>query len=256
MADAEPQAAMRRRDRFKERARRYVRVPLSVRTSDLPKRVASALVMILLAGMAVWFGGFVLDAFVYLVALAAFGEFVRLVFRATETWPSRLAGLVFGALYIGFAADIMADLDLYYFVAALGAVIFTDTGAYFSGRTIGGPKIAPRISPSKTWAGLFGGMVFAALWLVIVVGVFHWTTGYESIGELFDAARGDVLGAALVGALLAVAAQAGDFFESWLKRKAKMKDSSTLIPGHGGVLDRIDGMLPVALIIGLLSGAA
>ena len=255
MVDAET-IPPRKRDRFRARMRRYVDVPLSVRTSDLPKRVASALVMMALAGLAVWIGGALLDAFIYLVALVAFGEFARLVLKASTKWFFRILGLVFGALYIGFAAEIMADLDLYYFIAALGAVIFTDTGAYFSGRTIGGPKIAPRISPSKTWAGLIGGMFFAALWLMMVVGVFHWTTGYESIGELFDAARDDVAGAALVGAVLAVAAQAGDFFESWLKRKAGVKDSSNLIPGHGGVFDRIDGMLPVALIVGLLSGAA
>ena len=255
MADAELTPG-RRRDRFRARMRRYVDVPLSVRTSDLPVRFASALAMLAAAGAAVWFGGAVLDAFIYLVAAVAFGEFLRLTFKATGNWPWRVAGFVFGALYIGFAARIMADLDLYYFVAALGTVIATDTGAYFSGRAIGGPKIAPSISPSKTWAGLFGGMSFAALWLVLVVGVFHWTTGYESIGELFDAARDDVLGAALVGAVLAIAAQVGDFFESWLKRKAKVKDSSNLIPGHGGVFDRIDGMLPVALIVGLLSGAA
>jgi phosphatidate cytidylyltransferase len=259
MAGAElipPPPGGRKRDRFRARMRRYVDVPLSVRTSDLPRRVLSAAVMLLVAGAAVWTGGAVLDGFVYLVALAAFGEFARLVWRATESWPFRVLGLAFGAVYIGLAARIMADLDLYYLVAVLGTVIFTDTGAYFSGRTIGGPKIAPRISPSKTWAGLFGGMFFAALWLVLVVGVFHWTTGYETIGELFDAARDDALGAGLVGAVLAVAAQAGDFFESWLKRKAGMKDSSNLIPGHGGVFDRIDGMIPVALLVGLLSGAA
>lgn len=246
----------RKRDRFRARMRRYVDVPLSVRTSDLPKRVASALVMLAAAGAAVWAGGAVLDGFVYLVALVAFAEFTRLVFRATRKWHFRIAGLLFGVAYLGFAAEIIADLDLNYLVAMLGVVIFTDTGAYFSGRTIGGPKIAVRISPSKTWAGLFGGMFFAALWLAVVVGLFHWTTGYETIGELFDAARTDVAGAALVGAVLAVAAQAGDFFESWLKRKAAMKDSSNLIPGHGGILDRIDGMIPVALIVGLLSGAA
>jgi phosphatidate cytidylyltransferase len=150
----------------------------------------------------------------------------------------------------------MASLDNYYLFAAVGVVVATDIGAYFTGRAIGGPKIAPRISPSKTWAGLFGGMGFAALWLAMVAGVFFYTAGYHDWSELVDIAWDDVTGAALVGALLAVVAQAGDFFQSWLKRQAGVKDSSKLIPGHGGVFDRIDGMLAVALIVGFLSGFA
>ena len=124
----------------------------------------------------------------------------------------------------------------------IAVVVATDTGAYFSGRTIGGPKIAPRISPSKTWAGLGGGMVAAGL---VSLGFF-----YSNVGDRAFSAMG--AGAFAVGAGLAVLAQAGDFLESWLKRKAGMKDSSNLIPGHGGVFDRADGMLPVAIVAGLL----
>lgn len=252
MADAE--APLRKRDRLKARARRYVAVPLAVRTSDLPKRVASALVMLLIAGAAVVQGGAVLQGFIALVALACYVEFLMLVVRATPNVAFRLAALIAGAVYIGLAAWVLAGLDVYYLLAALGVVIFTDTFAYFFGRSIGGPKIAPRVSPSKTWAGLFGGMIGAALWLAFIVGIFHYTTGFTTAGELIEAAWSDSAGAAVVGAILAVAAQSGDFFESWLKRKAGVKDSSRLIPGHGGVFDRIDGLLPVALIVGLLSG--
>lgn len=252
MADAE--TPLRKRDRLKARARRYVAVPLAVRTSDLPKRVASALVMLLVAGAAVAQGGAVLQGFIALVALACYVEFLLLVVRATQNIAFRLAGLLAGAVYIGLAAMVLAGLDIYYLLAALGVVIFTDTFAYFFGRSIGGPKIAPRISPSKTWAGLFGGMIGAALWLAVIVGIFHYTTGFTTAGELIEAAWSDSVGAAVVGAILAVAAQSGDFFESWLKRKAGVKDSSRLIPGHGGVFDRVDGLLPVALIVGLLSG--
>ncbi|UVI38554.1 phosphatidate cytidylyltransferase [Qipengyuania spongiae] len=251
---AEP-APQRKRDRFKARMRRYVDVPLSVRTSDLPKRVASAVVMLAAAGTAIWIGGVVLRAFIYLVALAAFGEFVRLVWRATQSLSIRAIGLLLGAAYIGLAAYGLAGLDLYHIVAVLGIVIFTDTCAYFSGRSIGGRKIAPTISPSKTWAGLIGGMAGSALWLVIFMAMMHNTGDFLRLADDYSIAPLEAAMWALAGALLAVAAQAGDFFESWLKRRAKMKDSSNLIPGHGGVFDRIDGMLPVALILGLLAGS-
>jgi phosphatidate cytidylyltransferase len=246
----------RKRDRLKQRAKRYMRVPLAVRTSDLPVRLASAAVMLLVAGTAValgdpWMGGFIL-----LVATAAYVEFAMLVLRATASPVWRASAMMAGLVYFYFAGYVLMTLDSYFLIAAVGAVIFTDSGAYFTGRAIGGPKIAPKISPSKTWAGLFGGMAFAGLWLGAVAGAFHYTTGYPTFGELADAAWPDVLGAFFVGCLLAVTAQVGDFFESWLKRKAGVKDSSRLIPGHGGVFDRVDGIIPVALVVGLLSNAA
>ena len=226
----------------------------AAKSSDLPKRAISALVMLAIAGAALWLGGPVLTGFIWLVALIGFGEFVLLVLKATRKPVWRIASLLAGAAYFGTAARVMASLDLYYLLAPIGVVIFTDTGAYFTGRAIGGPKIAPRISPSKTWAGLFGGMFFAAVWLGVVAGAFFYTAGYHDWSELIDIAWDDVTGAALVGAVLAVVAQAGDFFQSWLKRRAGVKDSSKLIPGHGGVFDRIDGMLAVALVVGVLSG--
>jgi phosphatidate cytidylyltransferase len=225
-----------------------------VKRSDLPIRALSAVVMIAVAGAALWFGGKVLAGFIWLVALVGFGEFVVLALKATAMPAWRVAAILAGGAYFGIAAWVMASLDNYYLLAAIGVVIFTDTGAYFTGRTIGGPKIAPRISPSKTWAGLFGGMFFAALWLAVVAGVYFYTAGYRTWSELIDVAWDDAIGAAMVGAVLAVVAQAGDFFQSWLKRRAGVKDSSKLIPGHGGVFDRIDGMLAVALVVGFLSG--
>ncbi len=122
-------------------------------------------------------------------------------------------------------------------LGVIAVVIATDTGAYFSGRAIGGPKIAPRISPSKTWAGLAGGMVAAGL---VSASTFVWNTGELVMRPMLFIAFA-------IGAALAVLAQVGDFFESWLKRKAGVKDSSKLIPGHGGVFDRVDGLLPVAI---------
>lgn len=229
-------------------------VPVSVATSDLPKRAASAVIMLAAAGAALWQGGAVLASFITLVALACFVEFVLLVVRATPNLAFRLAAILAGAAYIGLAAAGLAGLGLYHIVAVLGIVIFTDTCAYFAGRTIGGPKIAPKISPSKTWAGLVGGMAGSAAWLVAFMAAAHNTQGGVAVAEDLGIGTGEAATWALVGAILAVAAQAGDFFESWLKRRAGKKDSSNLIPGHGGVFDRIDGLLPVALIVGVLSG--
>ena len=228
-------------------------VPVKVATSDLPKRAAAAAIMLAAAGAAIWQGGVVLQTFIALVALACLIEFVLLVVKATPNVAFRLAAILAGAAYIGLAALGLARMSLYHLVAVLGVVIFTDTCAYFSGRAIGGPKIAPRISPSKTWAGLVGGMAGSAAWLTFYMALFHNEGGRVTLAETFALGGGEALGWAAIGAVLAVAAQAGDFFESWLKRRAGVKDSSRLIPGHGGMFDRVDGLLPVALIVGLLA---
>lgn len=108
------------------------------------------------------------------------------------------------------------------------AVWFTDVGGYFFGKAIGGPKLAPRISPNKTWAGLFGGVFLTTLWSLAVLS---WAREF---------AIGPVVAAAVT---IAVLAQLGDLSVSAVKRRFGVKDASGLIPGHGGVLDRLDGML-------------
>jgi phosphatidate cytidylyltransferase len=117
----------------------------------------------------------------------------------------------------------------------LAVVWATDIGAYFSGRAIGGPKLAPRWSPNKTWAGLIGGMISATL------------VGFGLLTVLHVQLR-----LAVFSGLLAVAAQAGDLFESMMKRRAGVKDSGWLLPGHGGVMDRLDGVVPVVCIVALI----
>lgn len=116
-----------------------------------------------------------------------------------------------------------------------------DIGAYFAGRAIGGPKLAPRVSPNKTWAGLIGGMTSAA----IVGGAVASVSGFRPVLLL-----------AVVSALLGAWSQAGDIAESYVKRHFGVKDMSNLIPGHGGILDRLDGLLfaapaMVSIVIGL-----
>jgi phosphatidate cytidylyltransferase len=151
---------------------------------------------------------------------------------------SRKAVLGLGLLYVGLPS--FALLSLSWVWEALVFWVFvvtwaTDIFAYFAGRGIGGPKLAPKISPNKTWAGLAGGVAGAALcgWLLAtwfeMETFFLWT-----------------------GGAMAVVAQAGDLLESWLKRRAGIKDSGSLLPGHGGVLDRLDGLLAVALATTLL----
>lgn len=122
------------------------------------------------------------------------------------------------------------------------AVWFTDAGGYFFGKTIGGPKLAPRISPNKTWAGLGGGILLSAIWSCVWL---TWRGGHD-------------LSLAVAAAVcIAVLAQLGDLSVSSVKRRFGVKDSSRLIPGHGGVLDRLDGMLltgPAAAFVLFLSG--
>ena len=227
--------------------------PAAAGRSDLPVRVASAVVMLVLAGLAVSQGGMVLKAFVALVGFGIFAEFVMLAAKIAPD-PARMVPMVLaGGAYIGWAALALALMPVFLMVAVVGLVVFTDVGAYFSGRAIGGPRIAPSISPSKTWAGLAGGMAAAALWTVLVALFVSYAVGAMSPNgpTLGSAMRGTRFGlTALVGAGLAVVAQAGDFGESWLKRRAGVKDSSHLIPGHGGLFDRFDGLLPVALVVG------
>lgn len=154
---------------------------------------------------------------------------------AVVTFRARLGAGVLYAVFPAVALIYLREQPSIGFALALWTLVIvwaTDIGAYFAGRAIGGPKIAPSISPSKTWAGLAGGMVSALI-----------------CGAAVASASGLATPFLIAGAPLAVAAQAGDFFESWLKRRSGVKDSGTLLPGHGGVLDRLDGVVPVALLV-------
>lgn len=153
---------------------------------------------------------------------------------------SRVQQLALGVAYAGIPAAALLFLreqpdGVMLTFWSLALVWATDIGAYFAGRLIGGPKLAPAISPAKTWAGLGGG---AAAALLTGLAFRHW--------------GGLPLGLALSSFVLAVVAQGGDLYESALKRRAGVKDSGTLLPGHGGVLDRLDGTVPVAPMVAML----
>jgi phosphatidate cytidylyltransferase len=144
-----------------------------------------------------------------------------------------------GLLFLGIASSafvLLRDQPQFGFEVVVWlvlVVVATDIGGYFAGRLFGGPKLAPTISPKKTWAGLAGGAALASL----AGGLFSWAT----IGTYAE----EVATVSLIAALVA---QAGDLAESGLKRRFNVKDSSALIPGHGGVLDRLDGLLAATLV--------
>ena len=238
---------------------------MAAKKSDLALRTAAALVMILVAGAAIWAGGLVWQVFVVLVALGVLWEWVRLVIAFKLKLPWQLLWFAGGLIYIGFAAKILIDLREQGLHTALGVVmgvIAIDIGAYFAGRLIGGPKIAPRISPSKTWAGLGGAILAICLLMTVLVtvdyvnafGTWPWASGGGRYG--MHAWLSHVGQGCLIGVVLAIVAQSGDFFESWMKRRARVKDSGMLLPGHGGLFDRVDGLLAVLVLVGIRRLAA
>ncbi len=250
--------------------------------TNLQQRVVSALVLAGAVLLATWLGGPIFRLVVCLVAaivflewltmaqgdlqsvrapvLVAFGAAIVVLLLGAGPLASLIAALVAGAIGAivaetrrqgfnvaqGFA---YAFLPAYAMVVLRGesqtglvAVLFlyavvwaTDIGAYFVGRKLGGPKLAPAISPGKTWSGAAGGLAAGIL-----------------AGMLLTASAGSFSASILVAALLiSLAAQLGDLFESSIKRQAGVKDSSQLIPGHGGAMDRVDGLAfaAVALLI-------
>lgn len=218
--------------------------------SDLPVRTASAIIMIVIAGLALWAGGGVLLLFVLLLAGLVFWEWGGIVLRFPDSAAAKALWLAAGLVYVALAAWSILGLDMGARFLLVGLVVATDIGAYFAGRSIGGPKIAPAISPSKTWAGLGGGMLAAGLLMAVTLGLAF--PSLSGGAERSPADLGLAAWAFLIGAGIAVVAQVGDFFESWMKRRAALKDSGSLIPGHGGVFDRVDGLLLVAIVVGLL----
>ena len=203
------------------------------RHRSLVLRVLSAAVLGPLLLAAIWFGFPWIDLVVALAAPLMVSEWIGL----TRGRPLvRLAAIVYSL------AAVVALLWLRHqpgsgretILWIMACIWATDIGAYVVGRAAGGAKLASRISPGKTWSGLFGGMAWAA--------VASAATGY-----IFG--LGHTITLAVIGACLAVVGQIGDLAESAAKRAAGVKDSGTLIPGHGGLLDRVDGLIAVLVVV-------
>ncbi|ACI50164.1 phosphatidate cytidylyltransferase [Gluconacetobacter diazotrophicus PA1 5] len=247
---------------------------------DLRARLLSAAVLVPVAALCVWAGGAPYAALIVLATAGMAIEWGRMFGLRTASWRGVLyllwpvaamaaalggqwrgafmvmgGAFVFGpSLWAGQVVIGCAGLALLWLrmmtVPGAGVVLFvvtcvavSDSGAYLVGRLLGGPKLAPAISPAKTWSGSLGGLACA---MVAGGGVCSLVSGPGNW------ARGMAF-----GALMAVAAQIGDLAESALKRARGVKDSGAIIPGHGGLLDRFDGLLVAAPLAALLSlGAA
>jgi phosphatidate cytidylyltransferase len=239
----------------------------SARWEDLAVRVVSAIVLAAIGAAVIWAGGFWLTAFVSIcagamiweaatmtaperrtealvLALLAGGLLVAIIYRHDPVWLALLfVPAIVGAIrsrkarwgYFGISSGIMfaaygmiafrEAMGLAFVVWVVAVVAVVDLAGYFGGRMIGGPKFWPRISPKKTWSGTISGWVGAA-----------------AVGAVFVVSDLAPLWTIPFSALLGFASQMGDISESALKRKVGVKDASKLIPGHGGVMDRFDGL--------------
>lgn len=262
--------------------------PPGAKWGDLGVRALSAAVLIPAVLADVWAGGIWFHLFVALIGILMAMEWVTIVHRGSPVqFALHAAGAMCGALlpldiglqggllaiavlaavsaaaaafeegagpawrYLGVAyvsippiALVILRDDPVHGIAAIVLVMLmvwaADSLAYFSGRILGGPKLAPRISPKKTWAGLLGAMAGSALAAFAVAK----TLGLQPVWILV-----------LVAALLAIVEQAGDLFKSAMKRHYGVKDSGRLIPGHGGVIDRVDGLVAVATAAAIIGAA-
>lgn len=250
--------------------------------SDLAARAGSAAAMLLIGVWGMWVGGHVFHALVSIICGLMIWELVRMVAPAQPALAMQLGGVSGTALLLaiylptGFALPLLLapalvgfgqlekhrtiymsfgvmvllagfgmmsvrdDLNLTWLLWLVCVVVATDVIGYFAGRIIGGPKFWPRVSPKKTWSGTGFAWIAAA----IVGWIFAVKTG----------ANMELVG---ISVAISMASQMGDIAESAIKRQMGVKDSSNLIPGHGGVLDRFDGMLGAAvflLIIGQIVG--
>lgn len=179
---------------------------------------------------------------------AVFWIFAAPVWLAKKARPEPIVCAVAGWLVVWptwFAFIVLRDASPWLLLAIAAMVWVADIAAYFAGRRFGRHKLAPAVSPGKTWEGVAGALAGVAIYGIVLCEIaHHWTTPFS---RLFEPAWGLPAIAAMLG--LTALSVIGDLFESWMKRGAGLKDSSQLLPGHGGILDRIDALtstLPVA----------
>jgi len=224
------------------------------RWADFGTRAVSSLVLAPMALLCVWAGGVAFVALIAAVTLGLAVEWLRLL--AAKPGHGAGAGRARvpaaggkGWVAAGLAYFLLAGLSLIWLrsdeAAGLANTLLllllvwaTDIGAYLVGRCIGGPRLAPRISPGKTWSGAAGGLIAAIAAGAVVAHITSDAGAWR---------------AGVVAAGLGVVAQAGDLLESYVKRRLEVKDSGHLIPGHGGLFDRLDGLLAAAPVAALLA---
>lgn len=200
--------------------------------SELTTRILSAIAMIAVALGAAVVGGYTFAVLAAAIATGMFYEWLRITRGWGPVWA--LGGFLYclaPAVALLWIRDRSGSDGLSLLLWAFLVTWATDIGAYFAGRRFGKRKLAPAISPNKTVEGLLGGIVAAALFGAAWVWANQLNPALMALAPLF-----------------AIAAQAGDLFESRMKRQAGVKDSGDWLPGHGGLLDRLDGLVPVAVL--------
>ncbi len=218
---------------------------------NLVKRTLTALILGPLFVMLAYFGGLPFFFLIVIMFVIMFYEWVMI----TRSSEQKLLWGIFGFFYIGFACFVMLFLERmrYDFLGIeavpvlLFALVFlvwiSDIFSYVFGRAIGGPKLAPKISPNKTWAGAFGGIIACLAFFFIM----NYVTNFGA-NRITDQV---FITAMLVHVAVPIFALVGDLFESLVKRKFGVKDSGNIIPGHGGLLDRMDAMIMVMNVTGI-----
>ena len=208
------------------------------------RRVLSAVFLLPVTLFVVITGGVVFQVFVAI----AFGIAIKEWMGMAKLSGHVIRDGVFGFIYIliGFFSFMILrneyDQGLFYIVILLLGVWGSDSFAYFSGKWIGGAKLAPKISPNKTWAGLIGGTLGSAF---ILLAIDYFAPKYGALIGLDVTAFATLPVAFGIGALITILGQIGDLGMSVYKRRVGVKDTGTLIPGHGGILDRIDSLIMV-----------
>ena len=202
--------------------------------SDLQKRVISAVILFPLTIFLLMIGEPYNNWFIATIFFLTLVEWMKLTLKTSFPLSTKSKYFIVGFAYIviGFAG--FWHIDFQKQVAVLGLVVINDIAAFFVGKTVGGAKLAPSISPNKTWSGSIGGFCIT----LAISGLFLW--------HIDSAIPLSVM--VFIGFLIIVA-QLGDLLESWVKRQYGVKDSGSIIPGHGGLLDRLDSLIAVSIIM-------
>jgi phosphatidate cytidylyltransferase len=220
--------------------------------ATLAKRILSSLVLAPLAIAAVFYGDWPYHVFLAFLFIIAVREWSMMALRLQRPFIIILLGICY--FLSGFASFIIVRADptegLTATLVLLVTVWASDIGAYAFGKVIGGPKVAPRISPGKTYAGLSGSILAGAIVPPLAALSGHSILSASDM-QLATMSSGDNAMLLMIGVFLGISGQCGDLLISFVKRKAGVKDTGALIPGHGGILDRIDALLlagPVYLV--------